>query len=107
MYSGILVLEAPLIESQRAIKEPTAKRAKHTVQKQEPERVAKEDMDKWLELGRLYKSLSDYDVLRGIFSDRLSAEPRTRDAIKAEMKLDFLSAAKIYTQVCILIYALI
>ena len=55
--------------------------------------------ESWLEVARLYKSLGDYDVLRGILSSRLGTQPLTSRAVDLETRADYLQAAKLYTDV--------
>jgi len=90
------------------MREPASKRSKRGGSTSTgAELVRRDDVEQteyWLELSRLYKSLSDYDVLRGIFSSRLGTEQRTREAIEAEMKCDYQAACKIYTQVLFIVY---
>ena len=47
---------------------------------------------------RLYKELSDFDVLRGIFSSKVGTQKLTMDAMEAEMRSDFLTARNLYTE---------
>ena len=49
---------------------------------------------------RLYKSVEDFDVLRGIFSSRLGTQDITARAIEAEMRADYHAALKLYSKVC-------
>ena len=47
----------------------------------------------------MYKSVEDYDVLRGIFSSKLGTQDITAKAIEAEMRADYQAALKLYSQV--------
>jgi len=48
---------------------------------------------------RLYKSLGDYDVLRGVFSQQIGTKPITREALEAEERGDYLEALRLYKEV--------
>lgn len=47
----------------------------------------------------MYKSVDDYDVLRGIFSSRIGAQSYTKDALEAEARGDYAKALKLYSDV--------
>ena len=49
---------------------------------------------------RLYKSLGDFDVLRGIFGTKVGNQEVTCEALEAEARGDYQAAAKLYTEVC-------
>ena len=85
-----------LMHSAYNVAEPASKRAKRVTAE---DRVTAAITNSWLELSRLYKSLADYDVLRGIFSSHLGTDARTRRAIEAEMSCDYQTAVKLYTEV--------
>lgn len=53
-------------------------------------------------MSRLYKSLEDYDMLRGIFSSLEGTKKITCDALEAEERGDFLEASCLYKQVNLL-----
>ena len=48
---------------------------------------------------RLYRSLGDYDVLRGIFTGHIGTKPITQKALEAEARGDFSQALKLYNEV--------
>lgn len=48
---------------------------------------------------RLYRSLGDYDVLRGIFSGKIGTKEITRKALLAEARSDYAEATKCYDEV--------
>ena len=48
---------------------------------------------------RLYKSLEDYDVLRGIFTNLDDTKDVTRKALEAEERGDYLTALNLYKKV--------
>ncbi len=51
---------------------------------------------------RLYKSLGDYDVLRGIFkSTHVGTKGNTREALEAEERADYMEALRLYKEVCV------
>lgn len=52
-------------------------------------------------LCRLYRSLGDYDVLRGIFTGHIGTKPITQDALEAEARGDFSQALKLYNEVTV------
>ncbi|PKU35877.1 hypothetical protein llap_13819 [Limosa lapponica baueri] len=47
---------------------------------------------------RLYRSLGDYDVLRGIFSGKIGTKEITQKALLAEARSDYAEAAKYYDE---------
>jgi hypothetical protein len=47
----------------------------------------------------LYKSIEDFDVLRGIFSSHIGTQVVTKEALEAEGRGDFTTALKLYSQV--------
>lgn len=49
---------------------------------------------------RLYKSLEDYDVVRGIFGGKVGAKSITCTALQAEANTDLAEAVKLYNEVC-------
>ncbi|UJR22353.1 hypothetical protein I4U23_025415 [Adineta vaga] len=53
-------------------------------------------IDHWLELAKCYRSLADYDDVRGIFSQISNLNPLTLQAIEEESHADFLSALNTY-----------
>ena len=48
---------------------------------------------------RLYRSLGDYDALRGIFSGHIGAQPITQKALEAEGRGDYAEALSLYNEV--------
>ena len=48
---------------------------------------------------RLYRSLEDYDVVRGIFGGKIGTKAITCTALDAEANNDFAVAVKIYNEV--------
>lgn len=50
-------------------------------------------------LRRLYRSIGEYDVLRGIFSSEIGTKPVTQEALLAEARSDYSEAAKHYNEV--------
>ena len=51
---------------------------------------------------RLYKSIEDFDVLRGIFSSQIGTQVITKEALEAEGRGDYTKALKLYSQVRII-----
>ncbi|KAM5158207.1 DNA-dependent protein kinase catalytic subunit [Mantella aurantiaca] len=87
---GILLLEKGLQNLQTS-EEPPAKKMRG---RNEPT----PDVLKWLQLARLYRSIDDYDVLRGIFSGKIGTKCITQLALTAEAKSDYAKAAKLYDE---------
>lgn len=50
-------------------------------------------------LSRLYRSLEDYDVVRGIFGGKVGTRSITCAALQAEANSDFAEAVKLYNEV--------
>ena len=48
---------------------------------------------------RLYKTLGNYDVLRGIFSGHVGTKDVTRLALEAEERNDYQTAQQLYKEV--------
>ncbi|XP_008336326.2 DNA-dependent protein kinase catalytic subunit-like [Cynoglossus semilaevis] len=89
--SGILLLEESLLHS-TVQDEPPSKRARGR-------RENPPDTNKWIHLARLYRSLEDYDVVRGIFGGKVGTKSITCDALQAEANTDFAEAVKLYNEV--------
>ena len=49
----------------------------------------------------MYKSVGDYDILRGIFSNLEGTQEITRKALEAEERGDYLEALGLYKEVCV------
>jgi DNA-dependent protein kinase catalytic subunit len=52
----------------------------------------------WVEMSRLYKSLGDYDTLRGIFSSQVGVKAITKEALAAEERTDYVEALRLYKE---------
>ncbi|XP_066575742.1 DNA-dependent protein kinase catalytic subunit isoform X2 [Amia ocellicauda] len=87
---GILLLEESLIRG-CVIDEPPTKRARGRCE-------VPPDTERWIHLAKLYRSLGDYDVLRGIFSGKIGAKSITNRALQAEAKSDYSEAVKLYNE---------
>ncbi|KAI9542854.1 hypothetical protein NQZ68_016158 [Dissostichus eleginoides] len=87
--SGILLLEEGLLQGGGGHEEPSAKRSRG--RKEIPP-----DTNKWIHLARLYRSLEDFDVVRGIFGGKVGTKSITCDALQAEANNDYAEAVKIY-----------
>ncbi|KYO26142.1 DNA-dependent protein kinase catalytic subunit isoform B [Alligator mississippiensis] len=87
---GILLLEQALIHLS-PIEEPPAKRMCGRTE-------LSPDVIRWIELAKLYRSVGDYDVLRGIFSGRIGTKEITQKALLAEAKSDYVEAVKQYDE---------
>ncbi|XP_034415705.1 DNA-dependent protein kinase catalytic subunit [Cyclopterus lumpus] len=88
--SGILLLEEGLLHA-GGQNEPPAKRSRGC--KEIPP-----DTNKWIHLARLYRSLEDYDVVRGIFGGKVGTKSITCTALQAEANTDFAEAVKLYNE---------
>ncbi|CAK6951979.1 LOW QUALITY PROTEIN: DNA-dependent protein kinase catalytic subunit [Scomber scombrus] len=90
--SGILLLEEGLLHAAGGVQdEPPAKRSRG--RKEIPP-----DTKKWIHLARLYRSLEDYDVVRGIFGGKVGTKSITCAALQAEASTDFAEAVKLYNE---------
>ncbi|KAM4865347.1 DNA-dependent protein kinase catalytic subunit [Thomomys bottae] len=56
------------------------------------------DVLRWMELARLYRSIGEYDVLRGIFSTEIGTKQDSQNALLAEARSDYSRAAKQYNE---------
>ncbi|KAM4534321.1 DNA-dependent protein kinase catalytic subunit isoform 1-T1 [Odontesthes bonariensis] len=88
--SGILLLEEGLLHAGGPDERP-AKRARGR-------REIPPDTNKWIHLSRLYRSLEDYDVVRGIFGGKVGTKSLTCAALQAEANTDFAEAVKLYNE---------
>ncbi|TSL34570.1 DNA-dependent protein kinase catalytic subunit [Bagarius yarrelli] len=88
---GILLLERSLLHSSSVPSEPPSKRARG---KQE----LPPDTERWIHLAKLYRSLGDYDVVRGIFGGKIGTKSITCTALQAEAKGDYADAVKLYNE---------
>ncbi|XP_041824461.1 DNA-dependent protein kinase catalytic subunit [Melanotaenia boesemani] len=88
--SGILLLEESLLHAAGPDERP-AKRSRG--RKEIPP-----DTSKWIHLARLYRSLEDYDVVRGIFGGKVGTKSITCSALQAEANSDFAEAVKLYNE---------
>ncbi|XP_061073095.1 DNA-dependent protein kinase catalytic subunit [Conger conger] len=87
---GVLLLEEALGQDWGPA-QPAAKRSR--TQKQ-----VSPDTERWIHLAKLYRSLGDYDVVRGIFSGKIGTKPITNRALQAEAKSDYAEAVKLYNE---------
>uniref|UniRef100_A0A8C0BSB7 DNA-dependent protein kinase catalytic subunit n=1 Tax=Buteo japonicus TaxID=224669 RepID=A0A8C0BSB7_9AVES len=87
---GILLLEHALMALSPA-EEPPSKRMRGRAE-------LPPDVIRWIELAKLYRSLGDYDVLRGIFSGKIGTKEITQKALLAEARSDYAEAAKYYDE---------
>uniref|UniRef100_A0A2K6UMZ3 DNA-dependent protein kinase catalytic subunit n=1 Tax=Saimiri boliviensis boliviensis TaxID=39432 RepID=A0A2K6UMZ3_SAIBB len=56
------------------------------------------DVLRWVELAKLYRSIGEYDVLRGIFSSEIGTKEISQNALLAEARSDYSEAAKQYDE---------
>uniref|UniRef100_A0A9J8AJD6 DNA-dependent protein kinase catalytic subunit n=1 Tax=Cyprinus carpio carpio TaxID=630221 RepID=A0A9J8AJD6_CYPCA len=88
---GILLLEESLLHGTGKTDEPPTKRARG-------KRELPPDTERWIHLAKLYRSLGDYDVVRGIFSGKIGTKSVTFTALQAEAKSDYAEAVKLYNE---------
>ncbi|XP_078611931.1 DNA-dependent protein kinase catalytic subunit-like isoform X2 [Branchiostoma floridae x Branchiostoma japonicum] len=88
---GIVLLEEQLVQK-AGVEEPRSKRARTS------STPVSAETHTWIELARLYKSLGDFDVLRGIFSGKVGTQTITYEALEAEARGDFKKAVELYNQ---------
>ncbi|XP_031440254.1 DNA-dependent protein kinase catalytic subunit [Clupea harengus] len=89
---GILLLEESLLKGPAAVPdEPPSKRARGR-------RELPPDTERWIHLAKLYRSLGDYDVVRGIFGGKIGTKAITCSALQAEAKSDYAEAVKLYNE---------
>ncbi|KAJ6648931.1 DNA-dependent protein kinase catalytic subunit [Pseudolycoriella hygida] len=55
--------------------------------------------DRWLKLAKMYRDLSEHDIVAGIFADKLNVDDKITRAIELEQNNDFSDAQKIYLEV--------
>lgn len=58
-------------------------------------------------LFRLYRSLENYDVVRGIFGGKVGTKSITCAALQAEANTDYAEAVKLYNEVKFSFYQLV
>ncbi|CAG2250822.1 PRKDC [Mytilus edulis] len=56
------------------------------------------DIATWIELARLYKSVDEFDVLLGIFTNKLGTKEITKKAVEAESRCDYHKARTYYEE---------
>lgn len=120
---GILLLEQSFLHSSSVSREPPSKRARGK-QELPPDTERWIHLAKWVQLSfflkslvitafhyrilnefhlcdtfRLYRSLGDYDVVRGIFGRKIGTKSITCTALQAEAKGDYAEAVKLYNEV--------
>ncbi|XP_041924731.1 DNA-dependent protein kinase catalytic subunit isoform X1 [Alosa sapidissima] len=88
---GILLLEESLLKGPVVPDEPPSKRARGR-------RELPPDTERWIHLAKLYRSLGDYDVVRGIFGGKIGTKAITCAALQAEAKSDYAEAVKLYNE---------
>uniref|UniRef100_A0A8C7C4I0 DNA-dependent protein kinase catalytic subunit n=1 Tax=Neovison vison TaxID=452646 RepID=A0A8C7C4I0_NEOVI len=86
---GVRLLEEALLHL--VPQEPTAKRFRGRTR-------LSPDVVRWMELAKLYRSIGEYDVLRGIFSSEIGTKQVTQSAILAEARSDYSEAVKQYNE---------
>ncbi|EPQ19881.1 DNA-dependent protein kinase catalytic subunit [Myotis brandtii] len=86
---GIRLLEEALLHL--APQEPPSKRVRGRPR-------LPPDVLRWMELAKLYRSIGEYDVLRGIFSSEIGTKQVTQNALLEEARSDYSAAAKQYNE---------
>nr|XP_019572365.1 PREDICTED: DNA-dependent protein kinase catalytic subunit isoform X2 [Rhinolophus sinicus] len=86
---GIHLLEEALLHL--VPQEPSAKRVRGRP-------CLPPDVLRWMELAKLYRSIGEYDVLRGIFSSEIGTKQFTQNALLEEARGDYSEAAKQYNE---------
>nr|XP_018666849.1 DNA-dependent protein kinase catalytic subunit isoform X1 [Ciona intestinalis] len=89
---GITLLEQYIIDDKHSVKEPSHKKQKTHVSGMGNNPVL------WIELARLYKSLDEFDVLRGIFSGDSESNKSTAKGLALEDCGDYTAAYKVYNE---------
>ncbi|XP_044600073.2 DNA-dependent protein kinase catalytic subunit [Equus asinus] len=56
------------------------------------------DFVRWMELAKLYRSIGEYDILRGIFNSEIGTKQVTQNALLAEARNDYSEAVKQYNE---------
>lgn len=59
------------------------------------------DEDRWLKLSKMYRNLTEHDVVAGIFADKLNVDDKITRAIELEQNNDYVDAQKIYLEVIV------
>jgi DNA-dependent protein kinase catalytic subunit len=49
----------------------------------------------------LYKSLGNYDAVRGIFGSHVGTKNSTKEALEAEERVEYAEALQLYKEVCV------
>ncbi|XP_024434002.2 DNA-dependent protein kinase catalytic subunit isoform X1 [Desmodus rotundus] len=86
---GIRLLEEALLHL--VPQEPPAKRVRGRS-------CLSPDVLRWMELAKLYRSIGEYDVLRGIFSSEIGTKQVTQKALLEEARSNYSEAAKQYNE---------
>ncbi|KAG8442079.1 hypothetical protein GDO86_011029, partial [Hymenochirus boettgeri] len=87
---GIVLLERGLLNLEPSNEPPSKKMRLRT--------EIPPDLVRWIELAKLYRSVGEYDVLRGIFSGKIGTKKITQHALNAEARSDYAKAAKLYDE---------
>ena len=91
---GIQLLEKQLLKNVTTSVEPKPKKSRTTVNA-----VSSETAGTWIELSKLYKSIEDYDTVRGIFSGEIGTQTATAEALQAEARGDYQTAYRKFRDV--------
>lgn len=97
---GIQLLENQLLKGSMVTVERPAKRARTEVL------TSPETTGAWIELAKLYKSINDYDAVRGIFQSEVGTKDLTKDALEAEGRCDYVTAYTKFKEVvyCVIVW---
>lgn len=90
---GILTIERLILLNRSNSNGPTKKKFKS-----DPElsSLIYKQTDQWLELAKCYRSLANYEDVRGIFSQTAGLKPITLRAVEEESRSDYLQALNSY-----------
>jgi DNA-dependent protein kinase catalytic subunit len=90
---GIILIEEYIIKNKHTIEAaPSAKRMKLSIK-------TTDEISLWIELAKLYRSINDYDSIKGIFTRNINLMTEyTRKALEHESNYDYFNALKCYTE---------
>lgn len=58
-----------------------------------------DETDHWIQLAKMYSNLSEFDVVAGIFAEKLDTDARLPKAIECESMADYASALDLYLKI--------
>lgn len=90
MSIGILYIESRLNYSSDASGSRAEKISNTSIDSEE---------DRWLKLSKMYRNLTEHDIVAGIFADKLNVDDKITRAIELEQNNDYSNAQKMYLEV--------